>query len=147
MMANDPVNKKSGLDKRELIVYFIVGVIVTGVDWVVYSVLVKYLDVPVTPANIAGWIAAVAAAFILNKRYVFLSTDYTAANLIREIWQFVAGRLFSGAVTIALVPLLMAVGVTGTVFGVKGFIAKALASIIGLVLNYIISKFIVFRKK
>ena len=145
-MANDPVNKKSGLDKRELIVYFIVGVIVTGVDWVVYSVLVKYLDVPVTPANIAGWIAAVAAAFILNKRYVFLSTDYTAANLIREIWQFVAGRLFSGAVTIALVPLLMAVGVTGTVFGVKGFIAKALASIIGLVLNYIISKFIVFRK-
>ncbi|MBQ1484430.1 MAG: GtrA family protein [Clostridia bacterium] len=146
-MANDPVNKKSGLDKRELIVYFIVGVIVTGVDWVVYSVLVKYLDVPVTPANIAGWIAAVAAAFILNKRYVFLSTDYTAANLIREIWQFVAGRLFSGAVTIALVPLLMAVGVTGTVFGVKGFIAKALASIIGLVLNYIISKFIVFRKK
>ena len=146
MMANDPVNKKSGLDKRELIVYFIVGVIVTGVDWVVYSVLVKYLDVPVTPANIAGWIAAVAAAFILNKRYVFLSTDYTAANLIREIWQFVAGRLFSGAVTIALVPLLMAVGVTGTVFGVKGFIAKALASIIGLVLNYIISKFIVFRK-
>ena len=147
MMANDPVNKKSVLDKRELIVYFIVGVIVTGVDWVVYSVLVKYLDVPVTPANIAGWIAAVAAAFILNKRYVFLSTDYTAANLIREIWQFVAGRLFSGAVTIALVPLLMAVGVTGTVFGVKGFIAKALASIIGLVLNYIISKFIVFRKK
>ena len=146
-MANDPVNKKSVLDKRELIVYFIVGVIVTGVDWVVYSVLVKYLDVPVTPANIAGWIAAVAAAFILNKRYVFLSTDYTAANLIREIWQFVAGRLFSGAVTIALVPLLMAVGVTGTVFGVKGFIAKALASIIGLVLNYIISKFIVFRKK
>ena len=146
-MANDPVNKKSGLDKRELIVYFIVGVIVTGVDWVVYSVLVKYLDVPVTPANIAGWIAAVAAAFILNKRYVFLSTDYSAANLIREIWQFVAGRLFSGAVTIALVPLLMAVGVTGTVFGVKGFIAKALASIIGLVLNYIISKFIVFRKK
>ena len=147
MMANDPVNKKSVLDKRELIVYFIVGVIVTGVDWVVYSVLVKYLDVPVTPANIAGWIAAVAAAFILNKRYVFLSTDYTAANLIREIWQFVAGRLFSGAVTIALVPLLMAIGVTGTVFGVKGFIAKALASIIGLVLNYIISKFIVFRKK
>lgn len=147
MMANDPVNKKSVLDKRELIVYFIVGVIVTGVDWVVYSVLVKYLDVPVTPANIAGWIAAVAAAFILNKRYVFLSTDYSAANLIREIWQFVAGRLFSGAVTIALVPLLMAVGVTGTVFGVKGFIAKALASIIGLVLNYIISKFIVFRKK
>ncbi|MBR3212274.1 MAG: GtrA family protein [Firmicutes bacterium] len=146
-MANDPVNKKSGLDKRELIVYFIVGVIVTGVDWVVSSVLVKYLDVPVTPANIAGWIAAVAAAFILNKRYVFLSTDYSAANLIREIWQFVAGRLFSGAVTIALVPLLMAVGVTGTVFGVKGFIAKALASIIGLVLNYIISKFIVFRKK
>ena len=141
--------RAGGADKgltRELVVYFIVGVIVTAVDWCVYSVLVKYLNVPVTPANICAWIAAVAAAYFMNKKYVFQSPDYSPGMLLREGSKFVAGRLFSGVVTIALVPLLMAMGVTAELFGVKGFVAKAAASVIGLILNYIISKLIVFRK-
>ena len=132
---------------REPIVYVIVGVIVTAVDYLVYSIFVKYLGFGVTPANIIAWIAAVLVAYILNRRYVFLSTTQGAANIAKELFNFTLGRLFSGAVVIALVPLLMYLGVKGMVFGVEGFVAKFVASIIGLTLNYFFSKFIVFKKK
>ena len=130
---------------RELIVYFIVGVLVTVVDYVVYSLMVKYVGLGVTPSNIVAWIAAVVVAYILNRKYVFLSETTGKEGIIKEFASFVAGRLFSGIVVIVLVPALMWIGVTQQIFGVEGFVAKFVASILGLILNYVISKFWVFK--
>lgn len=59
---------------------------------------------------------------------------------------FIGSRLLSGAVGIGLVPVLMALGITQSVFGIPGLIAKFLAESVVLVLNYILSKYAVFRK-
>ncbi len=130
---------------REPIVYVIVGVIVTAVDYVVYSLLVKFAGLGVTPSNVVAWIAAVGVAYILNRKYVFMSKTSGAGEILKEVVEFVAGRLFSGAVVVILVPLLMKLGITQMLFGVEGFVAKIAASIIGLILNYFISKFWVFK--
>ena len=130
---------------REPIVYVIVGVIVTAVDYVVYSLLVKFAGLGVTPSNVVAWIAAVGVAYILNRKYVFMSKTSGAGEILKEVVEFVAGRLFSGAVVVILVPLLMKLGITQRLFGVEGFVAKIAASIIGLILNYFISKFWVFK--
>ncbi len=130
---------------REPIVYVIVGVIVTAVDYVVYSLLVKFAGLGVTPSNVVAWIAAVGVAYILNRKYVFMSKTSGAGEILKEVVEFVAGRLFSGAVVVILVPLLMKLGITQMIFGVEGFVAKIAASIIGLILNYFISKFWVFK--
>ena len=131
---------------REPIVYIIVGGIVTLVDYAVYSILVKYAGLGVTLSNVIAWIAAVAVAYVLNRKYVFESKTEGRDAVIKEAAEFTLGRLFSGVVVIVLVPLLMWMGITQTVFGVEGFVAKIAASIIGLTLNYFISKFWVFKK-
>ncbi len=131
---------------REPIVYFIVGVLVTVVDYVSYSVLVKYAGMNVVTANIIAWIAAVLVAYVLNRKYVFISDIKGARNIAKEAGEFAAGRLFSGGVVTVLIPVLMWMGIKQQLFGVEGFIAKGIASVIGLILNYFISKFWVFKK-
>ena len=131
--------------KREIVVYVIVGVIVTIVDYGVYSVLVKFAGTNINVANIIAWIVAVAVAYLLNRKYVFLSQVTETKEIVKEATEFVAGRLLSGIIVIVLLPILMWIGITQTVFGVEGFVAKFLASLIGLTLNYFISKFWVFK--
>ena len=59
---------------KEIIMYLIFGVATTGVNWVVYSLLMKAVlvhapgsdDVKMTVSNVIAWIAAVIFAFITN---------------------------------------------------------------------------------
>ena len=44
-------------------------------------------------------------------------------------------------------PLLMRLGLDQTLFGVEGFAAKVAISVVVIILNYFLSKFIAFRKK
>ena len=43
--------------------------------------------------------------------------------------------------------LLYTVGLTFALFGIEGFLAKVTTSVIVIILNYIFSKLIVFRKR
>lgn len=45
------------------------------------------------------------------------------------------------------VPLLVKLGMDQKVLGVKGMMAKVVVSVLVVVLNYVFSKLIIFRKK
>lgn len=45
------------------------------------------------------------------------------------------------------VPLLVKIGLNQTLFGVDGALAKAVVSVVVVVLNYVFSKLVVFRNK
>ena len=45
------------------------------------------------------------------------------------------------------VPLLVRLGLSQTIFGVEGMLAKVLVSVIVVILNYVFSKLIIFREK
>ena len=132
---------------RELIVYFIVGCMTTLVNWAVYAAGVEWLDWSVAVANAVAWIAAVAFAYIANKIWVFQSFNWSPAFVLREVVLFVSARILTGLIEIAGVPLLVKLGMDQELFGVKGMWAKILVSVIVLILNYVFSKLIIFKRK
>ncbi len=132
---------------REIISYLFFGCLTTVVSWAAYALFVGPAHMGVMPGKVASWICAVTFAFVTNKLWVFESRAWTWPLWLREAAAFFAGRIFSGVVEIGGLPLLMAIGLDQTLFGVEGFVANIVVSIAAVILNYIISKFLVFRTK
>lgn len=132
---------------REIIVYVIFGVLTTLVNWAVYTVLVKFFGVNITVANAIAWTAGVIFAFVTNKIYVFESKSKEPKTLAREFISFVGARIVTGLMEIFLPEILVNAGLNQTVFGIKGAIAKLIVSVAVVILNYVFSKLVVFRKK
>lgn len=132
---------------KEIIKYLFFGVATTLVNFVVYSLLVKFFDVNMTVSNTVAWSVAVIFAFITNKIFVFESTNTKFNTLIKEFLLFISSRIFSGIIEILMPTLLYNAGLDFPFFGVKGFAAKLIVSIAVIILNYVFSKILVFRKK
>ena len=84
---------------------------------------------------------AVLFAFLTNKPFVFKSYDWSAKTVIPELTKFVGCRVGSGAVETLIIFL------TVDLFGWNGNIWKLVTSVLVIILNYIGSKLLVFRKK
>ena len=127
---------------REIIVYLIVGVLTTIVSLAVYYGLVlTVLDpkkaIELQIANILSWVAAVTFAYFANRIFVFRSKN---KNMLKEGFKFCSSRVF----TLLVDMLIMFISVTLLHFNDK--IAKIIVQVVVTILNYIISKFIVFKK-
>ena len=132
---------------RELIVYFVTGVLTTLVNWAVYALCVQLIGWSVAVSNTVAWIAAVLFAYVTNKLWVFRSYHWEIRFVLREAALFVSARILTGIFEIVSVPLLVNLGLSQTLFGVKGMWAKIMVSVVVMILNYVFSKLIVFRKK
>ncbi len=127
--------------------YLIFGVSTTLVNWIVYTLLVSLANANITLSNAIAWFAAVIFAYITNKRFVFESKSWSASVLVKEITSFFGARIASGVFEIFLPALLMKIGLDQSLFGIEGFVAKAVVSVLIIVLNYIFSKLFVFKNK
>lgn len=132
---------------RELISYLIFGGLTTVISWVTYALFVGPVGMRPVAGNILSWVCAVTFAFVTNKLWVFNSKSWAWPGWVKEAAAFLAGRLFSGAVELGGLPLLMWLGLDQALFGIEGFAAKVTVSIVVIILNYILSKFLIFRKK
>lgn len=138
---------------KELITYFIFGVLTTLVNWVTYTLLVKISPGQIseltwiTVSNAVAWVAGVLFAFVTNKIWVFESKSFALKTVIKELISFVAARALTGVLEVFGVPLLVKLGLNQTVFGIEGMAAKLIVSVAVVILNYVFSKLIVFRKK
>lgn len=59
---------------------------------------------------------------------------------------FLSARIFTRVIEIAGLPLLVYIGLDQEVFGIEGAVAKAILSVVVIILNYVFSKFAIFRK-
>ena len=133
---------------KEMIMYLVFGAGTTVVNWVTYSALtVTGAVINMNIANIIAWVAAVVFAYITNKICVFESKSWKADVLVKEIGMFLGARMFSGLFEIGLFPVLMWMGLNQEIFGVEGMFAKVLISVVVVVLNYVFSKLLIFKKK
>ena len=126
---------------REPIVYLVFGVLTTAVNYIVYLPCYNLWGLNASISNIIAWVAAVAFAFVTNKPFVFGSFDWSAKVVVPELTKFVGTRIGSGALETAI--LLVTVDLAG----MSGNLWKLLTSVLVVILNYIGSKFLVFRKK
>ena len=134
------------VQRWELVAYAAAGVLTTIINYAVYSVLTVFGGLSVTISNIGAWVVSVGSAFFTNKAFVFRKRDWSLAAVLWEGAMFVGSRLLSGMASIGLMPVLMHFGITQSVFGIPGFAAKFLSECVGLVLSYIFSKYVIFKK-
>ena len=139
--------KELYLAHKEIINYLFFGGATTVVSWITYALGIRALSMDITPANVFSWVCAVTFAFVTNKLWVFDSKGWVWPAWLREAAAFYAGRVFSGLVELGGLPLLMWLGLKQTLFGIEGFAAKIVVTIVVIILNYFLSKFLVFRKK
>lgn len=97
-------------------------------------------------SNIIAWFAGVAVAFITNKIWVFESREKSPKKVFKELSLFVTSRLITGFIEWFGLPLVIMLGMNQTLFGIEGFFAKVIISVIVVILNYVFSKLIVFKK-
>lgn len=131
---------------REAALYLLFGGATTLLNWLTYILLVRGPQMDVTPANAIAWSVAVAFAFVTNKLYVFRSRAWKWKKLFWEAGSFLAARALSGVLEIFAPALLMRVGLDQSLFGVEGFAAKLVVSVLVVLLNYVFSKWLIFRK-
>jgi len=130
---------------KKLILYILFGGMTTILNWIVYAIGVK-LQLGITISNILAWSIAVFFAFITNKLFVFESKILKLRVIFNEFIKFVGARILTGAIEIGGLPLLYYLGMNQQLFGIDGFIAKIMISIIVMVLNYVFSQVLVFKK-
>lgn len=131
---------------KEGILYILFGILTTLVNWFSYVLLVKLIGCNVTIGNVLSCIIAVVFAFLTNKFFVFESKSFNVKIFFSEAIKFFAARGITGIVEVLLPLLLIAVGLDQSIFGVEGFAAKITSTIVVIILNYILSKTIVFKK-
>ncbi len=128
---------------EEIIRYLIIGVLTTVVSLLTYYLLsYTVLDPKVTLqlqiTNIISWIASVTFAYFTNRKYVFKVQEQ---KNLKEASKFYVSRL----TTLVLDMLLMQIFVIKLKFNDK--IIKLIVQVIIIVLNYVLSKFLVFKSK
>lgn len=139
--------KELVLQYREIISYLFFGGLTTVVSWGSYALFERLFNLSINTSNLLSWILAVAFAYVTNKIFVFQSKEKTAKGLFKEIGLFLSSRVFSGLVEIVGVPLLVWCGLNQTIFGIEGMVSKIVVSVVVVVLNYILSKLLIFKTK
>ena len=125
---------------QDIIVYLILGVATTAVNFAVYYPLLNLCNFSATVSNAIAWIVSVLFAFLTNKPFAFKSTDWTVGITIPEMFKFVGCRVSSGA----LETIFLAITVDALLL--NGNIMKLFVSVIVVIINYLTSKYFVFKK-
>ena len=128
---------------QETVLYLIVGVLTTIVNWGTYAILVQF-GVEINLSNIISWIVGVTFAFVMNKWFVFRSRCLIPIVVLRELGSFYAARIITGVIAIILFPIVYALGMDQTFMGIDGFVAKMFTTVIEIFLNWVFSKYLIF---
>ena len=144
---------------KELGLYLVFGVLTTLVSWGSYTVFV-HVGIGVFWANLLSWVLAVAFAYITNKLWVFNAKSWELKVVGKELVSFLASRGITGLLEIVSVPLLERLEYDGIFYPLvrsfdlhikilftDGIYSKITVSFLIVVLNYIFSKLIVFKRK
>ena len=133
--------KKIILKYKSIIAYLFFGVLTTLINWGSYFLCYNIVQIPNVPSTIIAWILAVAFAFITNKIWVFGSKSFNGKVLLYEIWTFLAARLIIGILDVVIMYFAV------DVFAMNSTVWKLISNIIVIVLNYIFSRLIIFKKE
>lgn len=130
---------------KEVILYVVFGLLTTLVNFAALWLIKEVAGLETWGgrlANALAWAAAVLFAFVTNKNYVFASRGKDRRTVARQTLMFYASRLFTLGVETATLK-------AGEVLlGHEYFwYAKVAASVLVVILNYVLSKLLVFAKR
>lgn len=123
---------------KSIIAYLIVGGMTTLVNFVVYYFDLLVLDMPYKLNICVAWVAAVVFAYFPNKYIVFESKE--KGKGIGEFIKFVGSRITT--LLFELVAMVLFIDI----INIPEAISKVVVAVFIVILNYILSKLVVFRK-
>lgn len=124
---------------KQLLLYLFFGVCTTAINTVSYWLLYEVLVWGNITSTILAWIAAVIFAFVTNKTFVFESRRANMMERINEVVLFFGSRLLTGVLDVVIMT------VTVDMLKWNGLLWKLISNIIVTIINYIASKFVIFK--
>ena len=128
-----------GLISYEMISYIFFGLGTSVVDYVVFSAITA-VGCDELISNIISTICAIIFAYVTNKLWVFKSRTHGFAEILQEFIKFTNARI----VTLVMTEIILLIS---KLIGGNPYIAKALAMLLTVILNYIFSKLFIFNKR
>ena len=125
---------------RQIFWYLFFGVCTMILNTVCYTLLYEVLGMPNVPSTVVAWLAAVIVAFITNKLVVFESRE-CAKKGIWELVSFFSCRVATGLLDVLIMWLAV------DILSGSSRRWKLVSNVIITVLNYLVSKFFVFRRR
>lgn len=126
---------------KNIIAYLFFGVCTTLVNIVVYWICAYPLGLGTMESTVVAWIMAVLFAYVTNRKWVFYSEVHTLQGIAREMIAFFGCRLATGFVDLGC----MFLGVQ--IMGLNDVVIKFLANVLVIILNFVASKLLIFRKQ
>jgi putative flippase GtrA len=133
------------IDKIEIVVYLVVGVLTTIVSWaakfafnfIFYAGTAHPTAVQNFILSAVNWTAGVAFAYPTNRAWVFESKD---TKIFAECLKFVLSRVSTLVLDIVVMQVLGALGM-------NLYAATIISAVLVIIGNYVFSKLFVFNKK
>lgn len=140
---------------KELILYVIFGGMTTLVNLITLKAFNMILgDKRYLISNVIAWLVSVIFAYVTNKLFVFESKSWKMNVVGKEVFSFFSARVFSLLIEEAGLYLLVDLANLGdktvNVFGVVIggiMISKIILAVVVVILNYVFSKLVIFKKK
>ena len=129
------------LSDGEAVRYLIIGVCTTLVNFLVFAVLTRLAGVGVDISNIISVTASILFAYVTNKLIVFGAKTEGFWPTALEFLKFIGARLFTMALEVGGVWLFC------TKLGAHDILTKAVINVVVIIMNYVLSKLLVFKKK
>ena len=98
------------------------------------------LKMSVMTGTIIAWIVAVLFAYVTNRKYVFHSDKMTRMGILRELFSFFVCRFSTGVVDWILMFIFV------DCLNFYDVVIKMFANAIVIVLNYVASRLVIFKK-
>ena len=126
---------------KESLLYIVFGVFTVLINMASFFLFYDILGYNELVANVYSWIFAVAFAFFTNKVYVFESLSRSINEAVLQFIMFISSRL----ATLFIEEVVLFIFITMLNYSV--IIIKVFAQLLVIVLNYILSKKIVFKRE
>lgn len=124
----------------DFLMYMVFGVLTTLINYIVFLPCMYVVGLSATVSNIIAWVAAVAFAYVTNKPFVFHSTDWSLKTVGPELSKFLSCRVASGVMETVIMMVCV------DLLGWNGALWKIIANVLVIIVNYIGSKLLVFKK-
>lgn len=122
----------------KMISFAMIGLANTAIDFGAFTFAYKVLELPLVLANVLAWLVSVSGSYVMNTMITFRSE--TGRILRRSDYLSFAASGILG---------LIATTTTLVIFSsyVPVFIAKLVSILVGFIINFTMSHFVVFRPK
>lgn len=120
---------------RNLILYGIIGCCSSGLDFLIYSLLVS-CGAHYILSNCISVLAGISTSFYLNRKYNFKITDKTTKRFSIFLTVGLLGMLFSNLILYLCIDCM----------GINPAISKILSIILVVFFQFLLNKFITFKK-